>query len=283
MIRGREFRHSPATVKFLQKFYPELVEGLMKKLKSENQEFDKNLRSRGVAKRIGKCSLRVAVFFYLILRRIMKKFLKSLTFPAISLLVIATIYAGISISSISNKTALLKKQNQNMSEQINGLAEVIHENQNKINQTISLNNDLQKNLKSAQSQIALLQGNTSNKTTSAVATEPTVVTQTLTQTVVKEVEANQAVVIIRNVGSYKVDIQPGDSAFSVLKRAAANNNFNLLFDTYSFGIFIKSIGGATPTGNQYWAFFYNGNFSNVGASDQPVKKGDSIVWQLESF
>lgn len=201
-------------------------------------------------------------------------------FPAISLLVIAIIYAGLSIVDLQKQAGLLKNQNQNMISKVSGMEDTLNQSIAKINQTISLNNDLQNNLTTAQKQISRLQSNSGVKTVSA---DPIVVTKTITETINHQVEKNQATVTIENVGSYKVDLQSGDNALTVLQRASSQNNFALKFDTYSFGVFITGIGGVNPTGNHYWAFYFNGAFSNVGASDQPVKNGDSIFWQLASF
>ena len=97
------------------------------------------------------------------------------------------------------------------------------------------------------------------------------------------VAVEQATLTVENIGSFKVNIKENDTAFSILLRAGAENNLTVDYDSYSFGVFVKSIGGILPAKNQFWAFFYNGTFSNIGASDQKVKNNDQIFWQLSSF
>ncbi len=220
----------------------------------------------------------------------MKKIVKSLIFPAIAILIVAIIYAGLSIENLNNQTKVLQKQNQTITYNANSLQNTLSQLQNEVNQTKfrvnqseDLNNSLKQSLAAAQKQILALQANTKTKTSANLIPEPVIITKTITQTINQPVVLNQASVIIENVGSFKVNLQAGDNAFSVLQRASNQNNFALAYDTYSFGVFITGIGGITPTGNQYWAFYYNGTFSNVGASDQPVKLDDSMVWQLASF
>ena len=209
----------------------------------------------------------------------MNKIFKSLVFPAISILIICMIYGGLTIVNLNNKSNDLQKQNQISADNVSNLQAQLNQLQSKVDQTLSLNNDLQQSLSATQKQLSGLQTKSNVQTVSA----PTIITKTITQTVDRPVILNQATVTIENVGSYKVDLQSGDNAFTALQRAASQNNFNLKYDTYSFGVFITNIGGIAPTGNQYWAFYYNGTFSNVGASDQPVHLGDNIVWQLASF
>lgn len=220
----------------------------------------------------------------------MKKLLTSLTFPAISVLVVVIIYAGLSIENLNNQTKTLQKQSQAITYNANDLQNKLNQLQAEVNQAKSLaqqtestNNSLKQSLALAQKQINTLQSGGSKKTVNTIVAEPAVITRTITQTVNQQVEANQATVIIENVGSFKVDLQIGDNAFTILQRASVKNNFALVYQTYSFGVFITGIGGITPSGNQYWAFYYNGAYSNVGASDQPVKKDDNTFWQLASF
>ena len=116
---------------------------------------------------------------------------------------------------------------------------------------------------------------------------PTV--KTVTKTVVKKVKVqvqpkDQVSVSIQNVGSYKVDLKTNDTAFTVLARAASENNFALNYQNYTgMGAFVTGIRDINPTGNQYWSFYYNGKISDVGASSQSVSGGDTTFWELASF
>lgn len=218
----------------------------------------------------------------------MQKIYLNLKFPLLALAIISLIYGGLLVSDLKTKTESLQKQNQTILFKTATLSDKIDQVQNDTNTTKNNNDILAAKLATAQKQIYVLQNNASIKkvlgasTANNIELKPAIITKTITNTVTQEVEKNQATVTIENVGSYKVDLQAGDNAFDILKRAATNN-FALEYDTYSFGVFVTSIGGITPQGNQYWAFYFNGAFSNVGASDQPIQKGDSVFWQLASF
>jgi len=116
-----------------------------------------------------------------------------------------------------------------------------------------------------------------NKTSSSKTIEEPIPSPTPT------IEVKEATVKIENVGTYKIEIKSGDSAFSVLKKAASQNGFNLAYDTYDFGVFVTSIGGIKASNSQFWAFYYNGAFASVGASNQKVNQDDVISWKLQSF
>jgi hypothetical protein len=97
------------------------------------------------------------------------------------------------------------------------------------------------------------------------------------------IEINVATIKIDNVGTYQVEIANSDTAFSILKKAAAQNDFSISYDSYDFGVFVTTIGGIKANNSQFWAFYYNGAFSSVGASDQKISQDDVISWKLQSF
>ena len=49
------------------------------------------------------------------------------------------------------------------------------------------------------------------------------------------------------------------------------------------GEFVKSINGIAPASDQFWAFYVNGESSNVGASQYQTKSTDKIEWKLETI
>lgn len=49
------------------------------------------------------------------------------------------------------------------------------------------------------------------------------------------------------------------------------------------GQFVQSIEGVTPDSSHYWAFYVNGQSSNVGASQYTAKKGDTFEFRLEEI
>lgn len=88
---------------------------------------------------------------------------------------------------------------------------------------------------------------------------------------------------IIGLGSYNVPIYDGDNGFTVLKRAANQNGFQIEYKTYSWGVMITKIGNTAAAGTYYWALYYNGGYSDVGASDLIVKDKDVIKWSYESW
>ena len=51
----------------------------------------------------------------------------------------------------------------------------------------------------------------------------------------------------------------------------------------SFGPYVTSIGGFTPTGNSYWALYHNGAMSMVGIGDLELNSNSIILWQVDTW
>jgi len=82
----------------------------------------------------------------------------------------------------------------------------------------------------------------------------------------------------------EVAIEKGDTAFSVLLKAAQQSYFSVDYKNYEgMGVMVNCIAGVCAHDNYYWAFYYNGQYSLVGASSQPVKDGDVTSWKFETF
>lgn len=221
----------------------------------------------------------------------MKKIAKSLIFPAISVLIVAIIYAGLSIVNLNNRTATLQKQNQTIAFNASNLQGELNQIQSQVNQAVNLNNNLQQSLTTAQKQIASLQTKTNTRTSNNIIAEPAVITKTITQTVDRQVVANQATLIIDADGSYKggiyqVDLQASDNAFTVLERASQQNKFTIETTNWGgdLGVSIDGFDGDDHfSDGKYWSFYYNGNSSMVGVSNQPIFRGDVIEFRIETY
>ncbi|PIR70989.1 MAG: hypothetical protein COU44_02125 [Candidatus Nealsonbacteria bacterium CG10_big_fil_rev_8_21_14_0_10_40_24] len=103
-----------------------------------------------------------------------------------------------------------------------------------------------------------------------------------------EIPKKKATVEIAQIGSYQVELQDEDSAFSILLRAGQENNFSVKYTEYTgMGVFVDCLGGICSqnfgTGGTYWAFYYNGTYSQVGASLQPVVENDLASWKFETW
>lgn len=52
---------------------------------------------------------------------------------------------------------------------------------------------------------------------------------------------------------------------------------------YDFGDMVQSIDGITPASDQFWAFYVNGQASQVGADAYQTKASDTISWKLDKI
>lgn len=208
----------------------------------------------------------------------MKKFIESLWLLLIGVILVSAIYAGLTITKEVKASDNSVKNQQVLSDKIADLEGKIDGQQQTIDDLgIQLANV--KKLASAPKQVLAA----TTEPQPAPAPEPIVKTVTKT-VVVKEKPKPTANITIQGVGSYNVEIKTGDTAFSILQRAAAENGFAVESTTYEgLGAFVTAIAGIKPEGNQYWAFYYNGQYSMVGASAQAISNGDTTFWRLESF
>lgn len=55
------------------------------------------------------------------------------------------------------------------------------------------------------------------------------------------------------------------------------------YTLYSFGPFITGINGVEANDSSYWALYYNGEYSPVGAGALVLLAGDTINWVLTVF
>lgn len=212
----------------------------------------------------------------------MRKIIESLWLLLIGVILVSAIYAGLTITKEVKASDDFSQTQKALSDKINDLESKIGTQ----NQTIQdLQNQLIdiKKIASAPKQV-LAAAIEPAPTPATPAPAPETIIKTVTKTVVvKEEPKKLASVIIEGVGSYQIEIESGDTAFTILKRAAAENNFIAEYQSFDFGVFVTAIGDIKPEGNKYWAFYYNGQYSNVGASDQAISDGDTTFWQLASF
>jgi len=207
----------------------------------------------------------------------MKKILISYWLPIAATVILAFVYGGLSIAD-------LKIKNQNFEERISQQQEAVVNIQKE-------NTSSKERLEKLQTDFADYQNSSSasKKILGASVATPNqnekvkIVTNTITEYLPASAK-DQAGVIIDGVGSYKVEIEANDTAFSLLEKAANLNGFTIQYSMYEgLGAFITGIAGIVPVGNQYWAFYYNGKYSMVGASAQKIYPDDTTFWRLESF
>lgn len=206
----------------------------------------------------------------------------------IALVVTAFLYGGLTINKLYKENAAFQNKQIALEEKLNKLESNLVDSQNniaalqdKVDSTTATLTKTQKDLVYYR-QLAL---DAKEVLGASTAQTNTITPATIIKTSTKKVYVTkeQVSVGIQNVGSYKVDVKADDTAFSVLKRAAAANNFSIDYQTFDFGVFITAIDSIKPADNQYWSFYYNGKYSQAGASDQKVATGDTTFWELASF
>lgn len=222
----------------------------------------------------------------------MKKISEYLQIPVAALILIALIYVSLNLADIKNQNKILSQKQIVLETRLLDLEKTVDANKIALEQNQAEIAENQKQIETYKKLALASKMILGAQTEAPVTIEPSSTIQTLeapakivTKTVIvkKEVTKKQVAVVVDGIGSYQVNWQAGDTAWSILKRASTKNNFVLQYQMYDFGVFVTGIGGIVPKGNQYWAFYYNGKYAQVGASDQSVSPGDTTFWQLATF
>lgn len=214
-------------------------------------------------------------------------FLDYLAFLFLAIIIAGFLYGGLTINKLVKANLALEAKQGKLEDKIVGLESKLIDNQNQI---ISLSDKLDQNdkklayyrqlAKDVQNKLAQAQ---TEATAAQSANVVTTAIKTVTKKVYIETPKYETTLTIEGLGSYKVTVASTDTAFTILKKASDQYGLKIGYDTFSFGVFVTEIGGLKPVGNQYWAFYYNGKYSQVGATDQKISAGDTIYWRLESF
>ena len=212
----------------------------------------------------------------------MKKILISLWLPIVAMIILAFVYGGLSLEDLRIKNQQFEQKQINLEEKISqeqeAIANIQQENTSSKERLEKLQTDLADYRNSTMASKKIL-----GASVAASNQNGKVVTKTTTKYVAAATK-EQASVIIDGVGSYKVEIETNETAFSLLEKAAKLNGFTIQYSIYEgLGAFITGIAGITPAGNQYWAFYYNGKYSMVGVTAQKIYPDDTTFWRLESF
>ena len=81
----------------------------------------------------------------------------------------------------------------------------------------------------------------------------------------------------KSSNSVTYDGVEGKNALELLKAEA-----EVVTKQSSFGEYVDSINGVVGgTDGKYWAFYINGELSQVGAADYQTKTGDKLEWKFE--
>ncbi len=115
-------------------------------------------------------------------------------------------------------------------------------------------------------------------------------TNLLPQTETKEVASQQDVETVKvsvvlnfgedeNANTYGLDLEEGKNALEATKNVTGGQV------TLDKSGLVGSINGvkADTSKKEYWAFYVNGEYAQVGPADYKVKQGDKIEWKIETF
>lgn len=212
----------------------------------------------------------------------MRKLLAYLWLPITAGLALLLIYGSLTIND-------LKIKNQNLDQKQKRLEEKLTQLENNLG-SVQVAGTKQEKPKETRKIASLASTPTPTPTPQSPSPKP-VPTITITQTPTPTPQpsptpspVSQTTVTIENLSSFPVELQTGDTAFLILLRAAELNSFSVGYQNYEgFGAMVNCIAGVCAHDNFYWAFYYNGSYSMVGASAQEVANGDTTTWKFESF
>lgn len=109
---------------------------------------------------------------------------------------------------------------------------------------------------------------------------------------IKETEAqkNQTFLIIKSDDNtlnlkFKINYKNNDNKtlWQIMKDIFTKNGINVAYQDYGgdLGIFITEIEGKKNGENgNYWQYFINGKYANIGVSNYILKQGDIIEWRF---
>jgi len=226
---------------------------------------------------------------------------------------IVFIYGGLSFAQAKNDNVTLQTNFSTLEERITKLETTLEENKtvtSKLQENVNnqqeeigkyqkqvvyyqkLARDAKEKIEALEEQNSEVKENTSiqdNQPTEqkTVTTDPQPTKPVEVKTIVVTAPApvlNQAIITVEGIGSYKVGVKKNETAYSSLVRTGSKNGFSVQSTNWggNLGYSVDGINGPAPYG-KYWAFYYNGKFSQVGASNQKLKNNDAIFWRLESW
>jgi len=110
---------------------------------------------------------------------------------------------------------------------------------------------------------------------------------TKAQTAKSKSDQKEEISLIINYGekqdNYGLEIEGGDTVFSVLKRLAQDQNLDLNYSDSELGVFVDKIGEQKNTKNEFWVCDLNQESGKVAADKQKIKSGDIVEWKFTKF
>ena len=216
----------------------------------------------------------------------MRRIIAVLWLPIVAMTIVAAIYGGLNIADLKNQNQNLDQKQKKLEKQIAQLEDAF--NNSRTVQVAGIKDEQPKAKKTIPT-VEPMATSTPQPSPAPTATPTPTPTRTSTPTPTPTLTATptaieQATVAIENVGTYAVNLENDDTAFSILLCAGQENGFSVDYQTYEdLGAFVNCIAGICSHDNYYWAFYYNAAYSMVGAGAQPVVNGDTTTWKFESF
>jgi hypothetical protein len=103
-------------------------------------------------------------------------------------------------------------------------------------------------------------------------------TSSSTENKTSEIEIN----FVAGAKDYSLSVPAGSTIYDAMNILASTTDFSFSATLYpGLGYFINEINGVKNSDGNYWTLYVNGNYSNVGASDYKLSKGDSVEWKYE--
>lgn len=75
----------------------------------------------------------------------------------------------------------------------------------------------------------------------------------------------------------------GNYLIDVLNELATNDDFSLEYSDSEYGPYVSAVNGLKAGVNAYWCVLENGEYSNYGVGDLPVKDGYKYVLKYEVY
>lgn len=102
------------------------------------------------------------------------------------------------------------------------------------------------------------------------------------------VPKTETVFLTINFGAEKktarVEFKEGTTVFDILQAGTKKLGLALATQNYSIGVFISNIGDKkNGQENNYWTYYVNGEFAQVGADKYKLKAGDRVEWRFGSM
>jgi len=93
-----------------------------------------------------------------------------------------------------------------------------------------------------------------------------------------EPTATESTSAATTVSTVDYQCEAGKTAYTVL-----DEQFEVNAQDTPYGKQVMGIAGNTPSGNQFWAFYINGQSATVGADSYQCTGTEQIEWKVEPF